>query len=55
METAKSSGDGQVARAHTPNRNKNQGLASPHLNWDAPDGRGHGVPVLGVDGYEYVR
>ena len=32
-----------------------QGLASPRLNWYAPEGRGHGVPVLGGDGYEYVR
>ena len=33
----------------------NQGLASPRLNWDGRDGLGHGVPVPGADGYEYVR
>ena len=32
-----------------------QGLASPRLNWDGRDGLGHGVPVPGADGYEYVR
>ena len=32
-----------------------QGLARPCLNWDGRDGLGHGVPVPGADGYEYVR
>ena len=32
-----------------------QGRSVAGLDWDGRDGRGHGVPVLGGDGYEYVR
>ena len=32
-----------------------QGRSGAGLDWDGRDGRGHGVPVLGGDGYEYVR
>ena len=36
----------------SPNREKygrDQGLASPRLNWDAPNGLRVGAPVPGVD------
>ena len=33
----------------------NQGRSAAGLDWDGLGALGHGVPVLGVDGYEYVR
>ena len=32
-----------------------QGRSVAGLEWDGLGALGHGVPVLGVDGYEYVR
>ena len=35
--------------------NLTQGQSVAGLDWDGLGALGHGVPVLGVDGYEYVR
>ena len=32
-----------------------QGRSAAGLEWDGLGALGHGVPVFGVDGYEYVR
>ena len=32
-----------------------QGRSGAGLDWDGLGALGHGVPVLGGDGYEYVR